>query len=135
MYAVKISGTQTVFGFMRIQIKKKTTSNCHKTTSFHLLCQQLKSSYNINVAFTYHVLHYVCSVVIPYTCSPSSASARQIVYQKWQCVTLVYRICILHRFLVIVFNLKLDVFCVLQPSHFFHFSSFFLSCIIYAWDR
>ena len=34
---------------------------------------------------------------------------------------------ILHQFLDIVFNLKLDVFHVLQPSKFIMVSSFFLS--------
>ena len=33
----------------------------------------------------------------------------------------------LHQFLVIVFNLKLDVFHVLQPSQFIIFTHFFLS--------
>ena len=41
-------------------------------------------------------------------------------------MTLVYRIGILHQYLVIVFNLKIDVFNILQPSQFVIFSFFFL---------
>ena len=36
-------------------------------------------------------------------------------------------LCILHHFLVIVFNLKLDAVHVLQPSQFIIFHHFFLS--------
>ena len=89
MYAVKISGTQTVFGFMHTQIKKKIplklSQNDNFSTSFvWLLCQQWKSSYNINVAFagsilTYHAIYIVCI----FTCSPFSSSARQVVYQRF----------------------------------------------------
>ena len=54
MYAVKISGTLTVFGFMRTQIiiPLKLSQNDNFSTSFvWLLCQQSKSSYNIYAAF------------------------------------------------------------------------------------
>ena len=58
MYAVKISGTQTVFSFMRTQ-KKNLSQNDNFSTSFvWLLCQQWKSSYNINVAFARSLLTY-----------------------------------------------------------------------------
>ena len=70
MYTVKISSTQTVFGFMRTQTKiplKLTQCDTFSTSFVWLLCQQSKSSYIINAG-------------------------------------------ILHQFLVIVFNLKLDVF-------------------------
>ena len=89
MYTVKISGTQAVFDFMCTQIKipLKLSQNENCLASFvWLLCQQSKSSYNIKAAFDCSILHimqfYVVSVVIPYTCSPFSASVRQIVYQK-----------------------------------------------------
>ena len=60
MYAVKISGTQTVFGFMRTQKIQtlKLSENDNFSTSFvWLLCQQWKSSYNINVAFARSLLN------------------------------------------------------------------------------
>ena len=55
MYAVKISDMQTVFCFMRTQIKnmyllKLSQINNFLTSFVWLLCQQSKSSYNINVA-------------------------------------------------------------------------------------
>ena len=47
---------------------------------------------------------------------------------------MVYRIAIyLHRFLVIVFNIKLDVFPVLQPSQFIIFSHFFSFLLCMQW--
>ena len=69
MCVVKISGTQTVFGLVRIQIKKnqtlKLSQNGYFSASFvWLLCQskssyncQSKSSYNINAAFECSILH------------------------------------------------------------------------------
>ena len=60
MYAVKISGTLTVFGFMRTQIKihlkLKQTGN-FSSSFVWLLCQQSKSSYHINAAFDRSILH------------------------------------------------------------------------------
>ena len=53
MYAVKISGTQTVYDLMRTQIKipLKLSQNDNLSTSIvRLLCQQSKSSYNMNAA-------------------------------------------------------------------------------------
>ena len=71
MYAVKFSGTQTVFGFMRAQLKY-LSENRDKTIFFTnliwLLCQQSNSSYNNNVAFDRSLLHImqynVSSVII-----------------------------------------------------------------------
>ena len=60
MYAVKISGTLTVFGFMRTQIiiPLKLSQNGNFSISFvWLLCQQSKSSYNIYAAFDPSILH------------------------------------------------------------------------------
>ena len=63
----------------------KLSQNDNFSTSFvWLLCQQWKSSYNINVAFagsilTYHAIYIVCI----FTCSPFSSSARQVVYQRF----------------------------------------------------
>ena len=80
MYAVKISGTHTFFGFVYSdKIPVKFSQNNNLTTSFvWLLCQQSKSSNNIYVAFDrpilhtlYHAIHYVPTVVIPYTCTCS----------------------------------------------------------------
>ena len=66
MYAVEISGTQTVFDLMRTQIKKiplKLSQNDNLSTSIvWLLCQQSKSSYNINAAsdrFILHIMQYI----------------------------------------------------------------------------
>ena len=62
MYAVRISGTQTVFSFMRTQIKMPLTlsQNDSFSTGFvWLLCQQSKSGYSINAAFdrSIHITH------------------------------------------------------------------------------
>ena len=65
MYAVKISGTQTVYNLMRTQIKVplKLSQNDNLSTSFvRLLCQQSKSSYNMNAAsdrFILHTMQYI----------------------------------------------------------------------------
>ena len=58
MYAVEISGTQTVFDLMRTQIKQNDNLS---TSIVWLLCQQSKSSYNINAAsdrFILHIMQY-----------------------------------------------------------------------------
>ena len=66
MYAVKISGTQTVYDLMRTQIKipLKLSQNDNLSTSIvRLLCQQSKSSYNMNAAsdrFILHTMHILC---------------------------------------------------------------------------
>ena len=83
MYAVKISGTLTVFGFMRTQIKiplkLKQTGN-FSSSFVWLLCQQSKSSYHINAALI--VPYYIsCNLLCifssyTYTSSPFSTSAR-----------------------------------------------------------
>ena len=107
MYAVKISGTIKVLGFMRTQIKipLKLSQNDNFSTRFvWLLCQQSKSRFNINAAFDRFILHimqygmylqYTCSYTIsnskgvnefysvPYTYSPFSNLARQNVYQRF----------------------------------------------------
>ena len=60
MYAVKISGTQTVYDFMRTQMKipLKLSQNDNLSTSIvRLLCQQSKSSYNMNAASDHFILH------------------------------------------------------------------------------
>ena len=70
MYAVKISGSQTVYDLMRTQIKislKLSQNDNLSTCIVRLLCQQSKSSYTMN---TYHAIYYVSSVVIPQTCIP-----------------------------------------------------------------
>ena len=65
MYAVKISGTQTVYDLMRTQIKipLKLSQNDNLLTSImRLLCQQSKSSYNMNAAsdrFILHTMQYI----------------------------------------------------------------------------
>ena len=65
MYAVKISGTQTVYDLMRTQIKipLKLSQNDNLSTSIvRLLCQQSKSSYNMNAAsdrFILHTMQYI----------------------------------------------------------------------------
>ena len=68
-------------------------------------------------------LMFLWRIFTSYTCSLSSVSVRQIVYPMFMVVslTLVYRICILHRFLVIVFYSNNGVFRVLQPSQFIRF--------------
>ena len=86
MYTVKISGTQIVFGFMRTQIKLPLQLSQNDNFSFSfvwLLCQQSKSSYNINAVFDHSILHIISSVVIPYTCCPFSASVKQIVSKRF----------------------------------------------------
>ena len=92
MYAVKISGTQTVFNLMRTQIRIQLTlsQNGKFSTSLLLvllLCPESKSSYNLLFHITYHAMYYVPSVVIvllPYNiCSPFCASVRQIVYKRF----------------------------------------------------
>ena len=74
MYAVKISGTQTVYDLICTQIKipLKLSQNDNLSTSIvRLLCQQSKSSYNMNAASDHFILHtmqyiiHVSSVVIP----------------------------------------------------------------------
>ena len=65
MYAVKISGTQTVYDLMRTQIKIpfKLSQNDNLSTSIvRLLCHQSKSSYNMNAAsdrFILHTMQYI----------------------------------------------------------------------------
>ena len=65
MYAVKISGTQTVYDLMRTQINipLKLSQNDNLSTSIvRLLCQQSKSSYNMNAAsdrFILHTMQYI----------------------------------------------------------------------------
>ena len=65
MYAVKISGMQTVYGLMRTQIKilLKLSQNDNLSNSIvRLLCQQSKSSYNMNAAsdrFILHTMQYI----------------------------------------------------------------------------
>ena len=65
MYAVKISGTQAVYDLMRTQIKipLKWSQNDNLSTSIvRLLCQQSKSSYNMNAAsdrFILHTMQYI----------------------------------------------------------------------------
>ena len=65
MYAVKISGTLTVFGFMRTQIKiplKWSQNDSFSTSLVWRLCQESKSSNNINAAFdrsTLHIMQYI----------------------------------------------------------------------------
>ena len=65
MYAVKIGGTQTVYDLMRTQIKipLKLSQNDNLSTSIvRLLCQQSKSSYNMNAAsdrFILHTMQYI----------------------------------------------------------------------------
>ena len=80
-----------VYSDKKNEIPLKLSQNDKLSASFVLLlCQQSKSSYNINAAFDRSILHimqyiYVASVVtcIPYTRSPFSASVRQIVYQRF----------------------------------------------------
>ena len=61
----KISGTQTVYDLMRTQIKipLKWSQNDNLSTSIvRLLCQQSKSSYNMNAAsdrFILHTMQYI----------------------------------------------------------------------------
>ena len=60
MYAVKISGTQTFFGFMRTQIKKNL-QNCYKMTILQLSlsgCSVNNGKVVINVAFARSILTY-----------------------------------------------------------------------------
>ena len=66
MYAVKISGTQTVYDLMRTQIKKiplNLSQNDNLSTSIlRLLCEQSESSYNMNAAsdrFILHTMQYI----------------------------------------------------------------------------
>ena len=66
MYAVKISGTQTVYDLMHTQIKipLKLSQNDNLSTSIvRLLCQQLKSSYNMNAASDRFILHTMQTIM------------------------------------------------------------------------
>ena len=122
------------------KFKSSKTSNldndvyciCTHDTSIctHKKFRPVRTMYNV-------AIYYVSTVVIPYRFSPSSASARLTVYQLLMVVWhfgLFTRNSHFASLMVIVFNLKFDVFHVLQPSQFIIFSSFF-SFIIYEWDK
>ena len=67
MYALKISGTQTVYDLMLTQIK--IPLKLSQNDNLSLLFQQSKSSYNMNAAsdrFILHTMQYIMSLQLLY---------------------------------------------------------------------
>ena len=101
------------------------------TSIVRLLCQQSKSSYNMNAAsdrFILHTMQYIMYLQKLYhkRVFRSVSVNQRFIHEFISSVSL----CILHRFLVIFFNSKLDVFHVLQPCQLC-FSSLLLSYYLY----
>ena len=125
MYAVEISGTQTVFDLMRTQIKKiplKLSQNDNLSTSIvWLLCQQSKV---VTILMQLLIVSYYisCNILCIFSSYTINVYSVQCLLTKGLFMNLLV-VChfgLLNRHFAsisghIFFNLKLDVFHVLQP--------------------